>query len=48
MYLDPGSWSLFLQVIAGMVLSIPIFIGVYWGKIKSKFFGKKEVEECKK
>jgi hypothetical protein len=41
MYLDPGSWSLAIQVIFGAVLSIPLLIGVYWGRIKAKFFGGK-------
>jgi len=45
MYLDPGAWSLAIQVIFGAILSIPIFIGIYWGKIKAKFFAKKKGSE---
>jgi len=34
MYLDPGAWSLAIQVIIGAVISIPVLAGLYWGKIK--------------
>lgn len=40
MYLDPGSWSLVLQVIVGAVISIPLLIGIYWGRIKERFFSR--------
>jgi len=48
MYLDPGAWSLAIQVIFGAVISIPVFIGLYWGKIKQKFFGGKAKGEASK
>ena len=41
-YLDPGAWSLALQVILGAVISIPVFMGLYWKKIKLFITGKKD------
>ena len=37
MYLDPGSWSMVLQVLAGVVLSGLALIGIYWNRIKAYF-----------
>jgi len=37
MYLDPGSWSIAVQIIAGALLAIPVLIGIYWSKIKTFF-----------
>lgn len=41
MYLDPGAWSLVVQVLVGALVSIPILLGLYWGKIKAHFRGGK-------
>lgn len=40
MYLDPGSWSMAFQILVGAVLSIPLLVGVYWGRIKERFFNR--------
>ena len=42
MYLDPGAWSVAVQVIAGILISIPVFIGLYWEKVKLFITGKKD------
>lgn len=34
MYIDPGIGSLLFQVLIGLVLAIPIFLKLYWGKVK--------------
>ena len=44
MYLDPGSWSMVLQVLAGIVLSSLALIGIYWGRIKSYFRKNKDAK----
>ena len=37
MYLDPGAWSILVQVLVGALVSIPILLGVYWGRIRARF-----------
>jgi len=37
MYLDPGSWSIVVQVLLGLLLGVPVLIGVHWGRIKHLF-----------
>ncbi len=37
MYLDPGSWSLLVQIIIGTLVAVPALVGVYWRQIKSLF-----------
>jgi len=37
MYLDPGSWSMVVQVIVGSLVAIPALIGIYWKHIKLFF-----------
>ena len=44
LYIDPGSGSMILQVIAGGVLAGVLFVKNYWFRIKA-FFGKKKEEE---
>lgn len=44
MYIDPGSGSLLLQVIAGGVLAASMFVKTYWVKVKS-IVRRKEKEE---
>lgn len=36
MYLDPGAWSLVVQVLVGALVSIPILLGLYWGRIRER------------
>ena len=36
-YIDPGSGSLFYQVLIGGILSVAMFAKTYWMKIKSTF-----------
>lgn len=35
-YIDPGSFSMFSQVILGALVGLGITIKIYWEKIKSK------------
>lgn len=43
-YLDPGSGSLLVQLLAaGLLGSIGIFIKIFWGRIKAFFKGEKYV-----
>ena len=37
LYIDPGSGSLLLQVLAGGVLAAGMFIKTYWQKVKFVF-----------
>ena len=37
LYIDPGSGSLFYQVLIGGILSVAMFAKTYWAKIKSTF-----------
>jgi hypothetical protein len=37
LYIDPGSGSLFLQILAGGLLATGMFVKTYWLKIKSFF-----------
>lgn len=34
MYIDPGIGSLLFQILIGLVLAIPIFLKMYWAKVK--------------
>jgi hypothetical protein len=43
-YLDPGSGSLLIQLIAaGLLGGIGILLKVFWGRIKAFFTGKKYI-----
>ena len=35
MYLDPGGLGIAFQALIGLVLAIPVLIGIYWVRIKS-------------
>jgi len=35
LYIDPGSGSLFYQVLIGSILSIAMFAKTYWAKLRS-------------
>ena len=37
LYIDPGSGSLFSQVLIGGILSVAMFAKTYWAKVKSTF-----------
>lgn len=41
LYIDPGSGSLILQIIAGGALAAAMFVKTYWYKIKSIFMKTK-------
>ncbi len=47
MYIDPAATSYVIQVIAGVVISAGVVIGVFWKKIKL-FFQKKKIEATEK
>jgi len=36
-YLDPGSATIFIQVLIGALVGVGITLRVYWYKIKQKF-----------
>ena len=40
-YIDPGIWSLAVQVLIGLLLAIPIFLKLSWAKVK-KFVKRKD------
>lgn len=37
MYLDPGAWSVIAQVLVGVLVAVPVLVGVYWRRIKLYF-----------
>jgi hypothetical protein len=37
MYLDPGSGSVILQVLLGVLLSIAVVLRLFWSRIKTLF-----------
>ena len=39
-YIDPGTSSMFIQVIVGVLVGLVITIKIYWEKIKFKLFSK--------
>lgn len=41
MYLDPGAWSIIVQVLVGALVSIPILLGLYWQRIRTRLTRKK-------
>jgi hypothetical protein len=43
-YLDPGTGSLILQSIIGLIAGALVAIRVYWGRIKM-FFGSKSTKD---
>lgn len=47
MYIDPGVGSIMIQAIVGFVLAVPVFIGLYWRKVKSWLSRKKVASETK-
>ena len=40
-YIDPGSGSLILQMLIGVLVGIGIAVKVYWFKLKEKFSRRK-------
>ena len=47
MYLDPGSGSVFFQILLAFLLGAGALIRIYWNKIKS-FFGKHDSAQAEK
>ena len=41
-YIDPGSSTVFLQVIVGVVVGVGITIKVYWEKIKFRIISRRK------
>jgi hypothetical protein len=39
-YLDPGTGSVVLQAIVGILVGVGITLKIYWERIKMKFFKK--------
>ena len=37
LYIDPGSGSLLLQILAGTILAAGMFLKTYWAKVKGVF-----------
>ena len=46
-YLDPGTGSMLIQGLIGMIAVILSFLSLYWQKVKA-FFGKKDIDETYK
>lgn len=46
-YLDPGTTSVIIQAVAGVVIACGVAVGAFWGKI-SAFFKKKKIERMEK
>ena len=44
MYLDPGSGSVILQVLLGVLLSVAVVVRLFWSRIKA-LFGKSSPEQ---
>ena len=44
MYLDPGSGSVILQAVIGILLSVAVVTRLFWGRIKT-LFGKSSLEQ---
>lgn len=44
MYTDPGAWSLVVQALIGIVVAIPVIIGIYWRKVKGLFTRGKDAK----
>ena len=44
MYTDPGLGSLLLQILLGVVVALPLIIGIFWGKIRRLFHREKKDE----
>ena len=42
MYIDPGVGTALIAFAIGMVVSIPLILKMYWGKIKNVFRNKRE------
>ena len=43
-YLDPGSGSLIVQIVLGVLLGLGVTIRVFWENIKKFFMGKKDTD----
>lgn len=41
-YVDPGTGSLFIQAILGILVGIGITTKIYWHKLKEKFYSIKK------
>lgn len=44
MYLDPGVWSMTLQVLVGAAIAVPALIGIFWGRISQRLFKKRKAD----
>ncbi len=44
-YIDPGSGSMIIQMIIGVLVGVGITVKIYWYKLKEKFFSIKSKEE---
>ena len=46
-YVDPGTGSMFIQLIIGVIVAFGIALKVFWYKFKEKIFGIKHKESSK-
>jgi hypothetical protein len=44
MYLDPGTGSVIIQAVLAAVLSVGVFVRIFWKRIRV-MFGKKDMQE---
>jgi hypothetical protein len=42
MYIDPGGWSLFVQVVLGAFLAGPFLVVVFWRRVRDFVLRRKD------
>ena len=42
MYTDPGTGSLLLQILLGIILAIPALLALFWTRVKTWFTNLKD------
>ena len=47
MYIDPSATSYIIQVVAGIVITCGVVVGVFWNKIKA-WFAERKVKRLEK
>ena len=44
-YLDPGAGSMVLQGVLAGIAAVSVYCGLFWGRIKAFFAGKKSADQ---
>ena len=45
MYIDPGGWSLFVQVVLGAILAGPFLLVVFWRRARDFVLRRKNTDD---